>query len=581
MTIFRWVGSILRSPAAGWAIAALAVIIGVPLFIRMPPWCDLTLYDVAAHEVIAGGVHFRDVFDTNLPGFLWCLIAIRRLFGDSTEVVRIIDLAIMAACAWLLARLLRQAGAARHALAWFAAGLALWYPFTGEFSHCQRDTWMTLPILLAVALRIRHLESPAFTKENVFRQSLMEGTCWAVGVWFKPHVLLIAAAIWLATFRYRRRQGAGLAWADFRGNFIAGAAVALLGIAALVATGTWPHFVEVFTKWNDSYILAVWRDVPNFFARCLNIFPPWTLLCLPALPLAVRDVWRLLRDAGQRPDPVRLRIGMVSLLYLVVMAQAIFLQRNFDYVHVPETLLMFAVLAWHVPLLLGGYILAVLASTLLAVAAERWGGESAEQFFFRHRIAKLERTARWAECFRGGLSPVDYRQRQWALSMQPEYHSTINPVELGEVADWLRQQGVGDGEVIGWHDTPHALYLELGIRPKFRFMHISTTFVSMRNYNRMTIELHKKALPHAKYIVSDLLHTMRVCEDEVWERRVEAGPDLLPPDFSPDLRESFPYNQPAVFRSNGGRGRYIIHRIEKPIGRLEFEVVEPFLPVKR
>ena len=42
------------------------------------PLCDLTLYDMAARSIMAGGVHYRDVFDTNLPGFVWLLVIVRR-----------------------------------------------------------------------------------------------------------------------------------------------------------------------------------------------------------------------------------------------------------------------------------------------------------------------------------------------------------------------------------------------------------------------------------------------------------------------------------------------------------------------
>ena len=70
-----------RSAIVARTLTTLALIIGVPLFLRMPPWCDLTLYDVAAQNLLRGGVHYRDVFDTNLPGFVWILTAIRATFG--------------------------------------------------------------------------------------------------------------------------------------------------------------------------------------------------------------------------------------------------------------------------------------------------------------------------------------------------------------------------------------------------------------------------------------------------------------------------------------------------------------------
>ena len=69
---------------SGLVVAAGALAAGVPLFLRMPPWCDLTLYDVAAQNLLRGGVHYRDVFDTNLPGFVWVLAALQSVLGRST-----------------------------------------------------------------------------------------------------------------------------------------------------------------------------------------------------------------------------------------------------------------------------------------------------------------------------------------------------------------------------------------------------------------------------------------------------------------------------------------------------------------
>ena len=63
------------------AVAAVALAVGVPLFLRSPPWCDITLYQMAARNLLQGGVHYRDLFDTNLPGFVWAMTALYAVFG--------------------------------------------------------------------------------------------------------------------------------------------------------------------------------------------------------------------------------------------------------------------------------------------------------------------------------------------------------------------------------------------------------------------------------------------------------------------------------------------------------------------
>src|SRR5262249_21470440 len=48
------------------ALAAVLAI-GLPLFLRTPVWVDVTYHDLSAWNVLHRGVHYRDVFETNLP----------------------------------------------------------------------------------------------------------------------------------------------------------------------------------------------------------------------------------------------------------------------------------------------------------------------------------------------------------------------------------------------------------------------------------------------------------------------------------------------------------------------------------
>ena len=93
------------------AVALLALVAGLPLFLRMPLWCDITLYDIAARNLLQGGAHYRDVFDTNLPGYVWILTAVRWAFGFSSVAVRIVDLAVVAGIVLVIDRVARRGGA--------------------------------------------------------------------------------------------------------------------------------------------------------------------------------------------------------------------------------------------------------------------------------------------------------------------------------------------------------------------------------------------------------------------------------------------------------------------------------------
>jgi hypothetical protein len=42
--------------------------------------------------------------------------------------------------------------------------------------------------------------------------------------------------------------------------------------------------------------------------------------------------------------------------------------------------------------------------------------------------------------------------------------------------------------------------------------------------------------------------------------------DLLPAGLLPWHRKTFPFNQPTIFRTRGGLGRYTIHQLTPPFG---------------
>lgn len=529
-----------RSADLGWLTAAAALVVGVPLFLRMPPWCDLTLYDVAARNVSWVGVHYRDVFDTNPPGFVWALVGIRTLFGNSVEAVRAVDLAVVAATVALLGGWVRRAGGSPAGVAWMAAGACAFYPFVGEYSHCQRDVWMTLPVVGAARLRLRRAD----TDRRPVLGAVVEGFVVGAAAWLKPHALLPAAAVWLATLP----RVAGGSWRragiDFAGNLVGGLIALGLGVGWLVGTGAWPAFVEVFTFWNPGYLDLVFREFPSRWPYQFSYFPPWSWFQPFALVLAVVAVTRGRRN----PDRAAL-----AALFLVWVGQGLFLQRMFEYAHVPETLLMLALFAsFGVPAGFVGLAVIVLG-------------------FAPHPAADPHRMACWPACWRADLSPAEYRDRRNAVGFQVDRFNGIDWVQLGEASDFLAAQRLRDGELIAWHDTPHALYLTLGVRPGFRFMHVSTvTQIGEVQYERVRDELHAAA-PKARFVVADLervFDTAAPGERETMEQPGAGANDLLPPAFAerfPRLAAEFPFDQTPVFRSAGGRGRYVVFRLDRPV----------------
>lgn len=539
----------------------------------MPPWCDVTLYDVAARSLLDGGVLYRDVFDTNLPGFVWALTAVRAVLGRGYEALWAVDLLVVAGVVALLDRIAKRAGASMATRAWVVAGAAAFYPFTCEVNHGQRDVWMMLPALAAVALRIRRLGE---ARGPVFRRALLEGALWGLAVWIKPHVVVPAAAVWLVTASRSRLI------ADLAGNLAGGLLVGAAGVAYLIASEAWAPFAEVFTFWNPGYAALMAAELPIRLRTQLHYFPPWSYLQLVALPVAVLSVLDARTRVGSRLPPwlwdrgtddnVRLARLALAAVYLGWTAQGLFLQRAFFYVHVPEILLLLGVLAsqrWAAGFLVIAWLtMSSLAAVFGLAAAENPSlvlpSDGPVGIVFRHPVADPGRFELWLDCWRTGLDDHAYRLRMNAAGQVRDFHGANDWEQLGEVADELRRLGAKDGDVIAWHDGPHAVYLLLDVRPGFRFQHINQmTRIGPAQQWRIGVELANSA-PRAKWVVSDL---MRISGEwpEMLPDPAGCGPDLLPPTLHARARGLFPYDQPAIFRSAGGHGRYVIHALRNPI----------------
>ncbi len=595
-----------RSATIAWVVAGLLVVAGVPPFVRMPPWCDITLYDLATRTILDGGTHYRDLFDTNLPGFIWILCGVRTCFGWSYEALRIFDLVIVSASVVLLGRMARHAGGTWASIGWMVAGTAGFYLFASEMCHAQRDVWMLLPVTAAVSLRLSRIGSGSRMQ---FPLTMLEGALWGSAVWLKPHVVPIAAVMWLVTIRRvagesaRPWRTAGL---DLLGCVLGGGIVGAIGIGWMLATGTWGYFVDVFGKWNHYYTAAAWGKVEfwdRFYAE-FNYFPMWSQAHAIGLVLAVVTILdgRIFRSRGgdetsgpvgrftggwifssAETDAERYRRGILAVLYLTWSVQATVMQRGYHYVHVPEVLLMFAVVAsvrWSVPAF---FLTLMLWNSLCYLATDtpfprtgRFGDRSVKTGFkpelqVGHDALNPERTRWWSECFRTDLAPPQYMARRDGVGFERQFTSAIGWAELEECAEFLRKVDppLQDGDLLCWHDTPHALYLMLHLRPTFRFMHVTTIADLHPQTLQWLSEEARVAAARARYAVSDLERVGAHYPGDRHDLIYEPGPDLLPPGLPEVARKVFPLDQPAVFRSRRGTGRYIVHRIDHPSTRFD------------
>ncbi len=467
-------------PAALSAVLlAVLLVVHVPAFLCLALDADVSQWDLCARTVRDGGVFYRDAFENNLPGMLWLHLAIRSLVGWSCEAMRAVDLGIVAAIVVLLVRWL-PAGASGAARLGTAFVLAAFYLSTSEWCHCQRDTWMLVPALLALELRRRQdvaLIRPGGLSPAFFFRALLEGLLWAAAFWIKPFVVVPAVLCWVATAPLIARQTGRRLALDGLLVIAGGLAAGAAGCAWLRATGAWKDFWDIMWIWNREY---VGHDVSNgkhwlILAGFALRLSPWLLIHLAALPLACLDLGR----GGRDEESIRGRL--LSALYVGWLVQAIALQHLFDYVHVPAVLLALTVVGRRAAAAPGPTRRALVVLLAFCVALRVPG-------------LTAQRLPLWDRCLREGSS-VELRDR---LSLLPR----TRWADLDRVRSFLAQQRPGDGEVTCYNMRIEPLYLDLGLRPPTRhFMLENELVIFARQRSAIAADL---AASRQRYFVCDV-----------------------------------------------------------------------------
>jgi hypothetical protein len=524
-----------------WGLLVSLLAVGLPLFLRMPLWADVTLYDLAARNVLSGGLHYRDVFDTNPPGIVWVHAAVRSVLGWRSEAIRLFDFGVVSAVILLLLRWLPPGRRV-----WAALLLYLFYFGTSEWCHCQRDVWMLLPALAALRLRqsgLGHLAAGDGRSRRAALRSFTEGALWGFALWVKPFVALPALACWLVGCGRLVRAGRTAACVRDTASLLSGGLlVGGLGILWLGCSGTWPYFWEVFLGWNPEYA-AVMRAAP-WWARLgyagVRLWP-WGLVSLAGVPLAALAVCRGLPGlqggrasrppAGGTPAP-RGSLSLLGAFYLGWFVQATLVQVPFDYTLAPQVFLgLTLLLGWDWPGRTVLWARAALAALALMAVVE-------------HPLLQRQRLSAWGACWQegGGAGLRDRLQLTEEVAWE----------DLEAVAVYLDAQHLRDRELTCWNNATHPLYLELGLRPSIRYLHVDTV---LKYFPRHREEVREEvaACGH-RYVVSDLAAAGWTRAQAVaWARSGRPLAAALPPGCG----DAFPWSEPVVFHS----GRYVVHRV--------------------
>ena len=541
------------------AIPALWLMLQVPVFLQMPLTPDAVLYDLQAHCLVQGGVLYRDIVEPNLPGVVWIHAVVRSLFGESDQVLRVFDLVIVLSITGILCRVVAARTDSRRlqdaSMAGLASLLLMFYLGTSEWCHCQRDTWMLLPCLLAVAARKmccvqfgyaasqRAFIPSGYHGRTFLLLAFLEGTLWAIAFWIKPFVALPAVAVMLAS---RSQFASTQSWLKHSGYVIAaGAIVGLLGILWMVNAGCWTYFVEMMTSWNGDYYQAGrsrW-NLEHFQAHASR-FWPWVMFHLPAIVISIRN-----------------RRSLLCACYLGWLLQAVLLQQLFDYVHVPGVILAIAISIRSVTEQLH-------ASRSVGDSSLRSGNTARLQFHpvlsvvglilfmsvVSSGISSQRRLPHLQTCFSAcvyGSLPTDVRD---SISQSPFPCWT----ELGPLIDHLRERNISDRELLAYNGNLIHLYPQLKFVPPTRFVYPD---VLARCFPRRRVEmLQEIERRHVRYVVANL-------REDGWEDDVPPN-KLLPAALEAGKTKLFfPYNQRPVFRS----GSYVLFEVDSSPGSLTSE----------
>jgi hypothetical protein len=525
-----------------WTGLLLALVVGLPLFLRMPLFFDALHYDLCARKLLRGGALYRDIFDNNLPGAIWIHTAVRATLGWRSEALRLVDFGFMTGVVLLLLRWVPGSGWS-PARVGTAATLAFFYLFNDEFCQCQRDGWMLLPAVVALCLRDRQLRAFAVSAPGatVFLWATLEGLCWAAAFWIKPFVAVPMLACWLIGVLYLKK-GRGLALLDLGGLLAGGLLAGGLGLAWLATSGSWHSFWDILLGWNGDYATVTYGEYPrgNKLLLWAFLYLPWSLVHVPAVCIALVAVARAVRGrrAAGPTSPSRALLGA---FYLGWLLQATLIQRPHFYVMVttvfPAVVLVAGAIQteWR----RGLSRAALLAFVPIAV-------------ILSHGL-RPERVALWARCCREGSTP-ELRDQ---LTLTARWSGAADWQDLARVADFLRAQGVRDRELACMSGCTHPLYLELNLEPPTRFPQIGATTIHFPGHAE-EVRAELDASP-VKYVVTDLGADFLIYEHAVEE--VPGEPLALPPSFPPEFLGTYPWCEQLVFRS----GRYVVHRVRGPV----------------
>ena len=442
---------------AGVSGGVLAVIlaINIPVMLRMPFDCDVVLYDVFARNMADGQLLYRDMLDNRPPTMTLIHAVFRTLFGGSIEALRIFDLLIVGTAITLLARFTHPGRWDWQLLT--GTVLTAFYCSTNELCHAQGDVWLCTPLLAALTLRRAQLARLISGRSRI-SITILEGFIWGCAVWIKPHMMAVAAVVWLTGAAWCWLLGTRLTTLlrDIIPLLIGGLACGAIGVAVMLKLGIWDLYIAHVRTWVGEYYDAdFYRPFGIWVYRLFYLWfnRPWAIVYLFALPVAAVQIVTLFRS-GKRTSSTDDEVASPEHRLLLATAllawgiQAWGVQHMFDYVHLGGVLLAWAYLFQLVRTQPTTARCAVLAVFFVGLAAVTHAS------VLRDRVLLLSRCV---------STPTTELRQDLNL-----YHR-MNWVALEAVSEFLQSQNVRQDEVTILADTALPVWLQIGLKQPTRY----------------------------------------------------------------------------------------------------------------
>lgn len=551
----------------------LLVISQVPLFLQLTLTPDTVLYDLQARLVLEDGVLYRDIVEPNLPGVVWVHAGLRFLFGWSPLVLRIFDLGVVAGISLILSHIIvpcssswlaeLEEDSGRRVLRYSLVLLiGSFYLSTSEWCHCQRDTWMLLPCLVAVLLRLARTEVRGMSTFAWIMNAFGEGVFWASAFWLKPFVAVPALIVILVSLK---TTGSVRLWLlETVLVLLGGIATGAAGILWMMQNGCWNAFTTMMLEWNgDYYQSGRSRWTMDRLLAHVQRFSPWIVLHLPAASLCVTMfirtgiLWgrKLFEKAVSEAPSASPQVVLLRSVYAGWMVQCLLFQQLFDYVYVPAMILAISVcLQALIPVAAGIRIsagrLCARPACLVSGAVLCWlviavPGSS---------LMQKERIQTWRSCVVALSSGrIDDVTRD-AISQTPFPRWT----ELSRMMEQLQHSRLRPQRLMAYSGNLIHVYPGLHQMPPTRFVYLDALARCFPARRQEMLKAVQTA--GVDYVLADL-------QEDGWEETPSDG-RLLPDEISasaPTL--PFPWNQTPVYRS----GSYVLLRCDQPTGELSSE----------